>query len=445
MAWTTQRLPISEVRGSWKDSDAELRQLSRPRLPNFSWHSFRGRLSRPPLLWSLVGAVVLVAGCEDLAFSGQGLVSRPNVGRTSRQAEPWSATLPEDVQTVPPQDLPAGDGWSWLSSLQLALLTLSLVFGLCLGAAPAFAAKVDTEVAGFAEFAEKGGAMDVNPSCFVTSCGQQTKDCFTNSRCLKGTLCLSRCRGGQDCATQCFAEFGGKKLDAWLKCTVETEKCVSVPQQAGTVVNKFFETNIPKKLPNFNPSSLDGSWFKVRGFNPKYDCYKCQPNSFKYDPESKTTTADIKLRVPNLKSTGFMQNDIEERLRVLDESNRATFQAHGEIFGLSFDEEWYILAGDDDFKLVAYKGQNLQDIYEGAFIYSRTAEISPAVEVKARQAAEANGYAWAKFCVVDNSCPPQPATQANQEEAKLEWDDIPDLIEWFAPGTIPKKQFSGAY
>ena len=35
--------------------------------------------------------------------------------------------------------------------------------------------------------------------------------------------------------------------------------------------------------------------------------------------------------------------------------------AKGEIFGLSFQEEWYVLAADEDFVLTAYVGNNLRD------------------------------------------------------------------------------------
>jgi len=325
----------------------------------------------------------------------------------------------------------------------VAGLAAALLVVLSMPVVASAAQEVKSEVAGFAEFAEKGGAMEVDPACFVTSCGKQTKECFVeDSRCLKGALCLSRCRGGQECATQCFAEYGCKRLDAWLKCTVETEKCVSVPPQL-IDVNDFFKSNVPKKLPNFNPASMQGVWYKVRGYNSKYDCYLCQPNTFDYKPGSSTLKADIQLRVEKIKSGGFWQNNVAENLVISPEDERSTFRATGEIFGLSFDEEWYVLAGDDDYKLVAYKGKNLQDIYEGAFIYTRTPSMAPEIEKKAREAAEANGYTWSKFCVVDNSCPEQKKVE--EGAATLGWDDIPDLIEWFAPGTIPKKEFSGRY
>eukprot|EP00438_Fugacium_kawagutii_P014961 Skav234163 [mRNA] locus=scaffold572:98094:120197:+ [translate_table: standard] len=98
----------------------------------------------------------------------------------------------------------------------------------------------------FAEFARKGGKMDADVGCFFVQCGKQTKDrhvfcsCHSLPSCAavpspfrKGAMCLARCRGDSDCATQCFAEYGcPRPLDAWLNCTVEKEQCVSVP--AGT-------------------------------------------------------------------------------------------------------------------------------------------------------------------------------------------------------------------
>ena len=120
-------------------------------------------------------------------------------------------------------------------------------------------------------------------------------DISGNSLARKGAMCLARCRGDADCATQCFAEYGCprpagieesrvivffwpldcsiwqlcpvfagvgsrplciilvktgaesgnsmhglssvhrhlmRRLDAWLNCTVEKQQCVSVP--AGT-------------------------------------------------------------------------------------------------------------------------------------------------------------------------------------------------------------------
>ncbi|CAN0344535.1 unnamed protein product, partial [Ectocarpus fasciculatus] len=40
-------------------------------------------------------------------------------------------------------------------------------------------------------------------------------------RLLQGVTCLGRCKGEQECATRCFAQYGSNKLDSWLTCTLE--------------------------------------------------------------------------------------------------------------------------------------------------------------------------------------------------------------------------------
>ena len=38
---------------------------------------------------------------------------------------------------------------------------------------------------------------------------------------IQGVTCLGRCKGEQECATRCFAQYGSGKLDSWLTCTLE--------------------------------------------------------------------------------------------------------------------------------------------------------------------------------------------------------------------------------
>jgi len=290
--------------------------------------------------------------------------------------------------------------------------------------------------------------MDADVGCFLNQCGKQTKECFVeDARCLKGALCLARCRGDADCATQCFAEFGNARLDAWLNCTVEKQQCVSVPPSTYDV-KKYYETDVPKKLKDFDVSKLDGKWYKVRGYNPKYDCYPCQTNSFKYDRQSNKMETEVKLRVAREKSGGFWENVLTEKMDVQSPSDRSTLFAKGEIFGLSFQEEWYILGADEDYVLTAYIGNNLQDAYRGSFVYARTPELPDSVAAKVAAAAEKNGFEWSKYCVIDNACPAQPPVST--KAVTLGWDDLPDLIEWFAPGstrggTVKDAKFSGSY
>ena len=125
-----------------------------------------------------------------------------------------------------------------------------------------------TKVEGFEDFAAQGGKMEANPNCFFAECKEQTQSCFTNPACLKGITCLGNCRGEQLCATQCFARFGSEKLNAWLGCTLEDKECVTTGVKQDT--SKYY-ANPPPAMRSFKPSDLQGKWYKVLGYNPKYD------------------------------------------------------------------------------------------------------------------------------------------------------------------------------
>ena len=65
-------------------------------------------------------------------------------------------------------------------------------------------------------------------------------------------------------------------------------------------VKKFYAEEIPSKLKDFDVRKLEGKWYKVRGYNKKYDCYPCQTNSFKYNAETQKMETEVKLRVATL-------------------------------------------------------------------------------------------------------------------------------------------------
>ena len=297
--------------------------------------------------------------------------------------------------------------------------------------------------AGFEEFAAKGGTMEARPECFFDECGDQSKACFTNPSCLKGVTCLGNCRGEQECATRCFARFGSEKLNDWLSCTLEEKKCVVTGVKQDT--SAFYAT-APTRLSTFDRKQLEGKWWKVRGYNAKYDCFPCQVNTFSSAPNGMRN--DIEFRVPKPDNGGYWQNRLEEV--IVDErgpQGKASYTVGGKMYGLEFREQWYIVGADSSFVLVAYKGDTQQGPYEGAFLYTRNKddyETNSGLRSKADAAAKKAGLEPSQFCQIDNACPTSGVTQAGASKEdlgkeKLEWKDVFDLAEWFRPGTTAKK------
>lgn len=338
----------------------------------------------------------------------------------------------------------------WQHKLMSIFVGGSLLMTSAFGSAT-FAEDLAAPSAGFEEFAAQGGVMKTDPQCFFDQCGDQSKACFTNPSCLKGITCLGNCRGEQLCATQCFARFGSEKLNDWLSCTLEEKECVTTGVKQDT--SSFYkDPPQTKQMEKFTPADLEGKWFKVLGYNPKYDTYPCQINSFSPRADGGLDN-DILFRVPKPEGQGegsWQNNFVESMANSKGPEGKASMTVEGKMFGLTFHEQWYVLGkgSSPDWRVVAYIGDTQQGPYDGAFVYTKEkdalngpdgATIRSGVDAALKEA----GLDPQKLVVIDNSCPTD-VTKAgvSKEDAskeKLEWKDVFELTEWFRPGTLKKQ------
>jgi hypothetical protein len=90
------------------------------------------------------------------------------------------------------------------------------------------------------------------------------------------------------------------------------------------------------------------------GLDSRYDCFDCQKNTFEIKEGDETTLKmEALFRIPRPNSPGYLQNKIVEELHatVQDADNSkkdsfllsSNFQSKGQMFGLTFWENWYIL------------------------------------------------------------------------------------------------------
>lgn len=208
------------------------------------------------------------------------------------------------------------------------------------------------------------------------------------------------------CSTGCFAKYGSDRLDSLLYCSVEKNDCVHVPgkENTGWIEDKL--TDLPgKPVPGFDIKSLDGTWFKIMGLDSRYDCFDCQRNSFQYKDKS-TLGMEALFRIPRPSYPGYLQSKIEEELHATDSNTLAHLRSQGQMFGLTFWENWYILgdttaksvpsqlygipsafaAGPSapDLKLVYYTGHTLQGSYKGKDFNIKIRHKSNVTELRMR-------------------------------------------------------------
>jgi VDE lipocalin domain len=163
-----------------------------------------------------------------------------------------------------------------------------------------------TQTAAFAEnelSAKYGGGFDsslVDQTCLVNHCAVQAKACLQDDpSCRKGLTCTAKCLGDNACITGCMARYGTAQLDNLLKCTIEDHECIKVAILPGGADDYGSEPPSPAPtVPNFKVASLEGSWYKVVGYNPNYDCYACQRNTFAIPSPDSSHTNWLSKMVP---------------------------------------------------------------------------------------------------------------------------------------------------
>jgi len=316
----------------------------------------------------------------------------------------------------------------------------------------------------FASFAEDelaakyGGGLDtslVDQTCLVDKCSLQAKACLADDpSCRKGLTCTAKCLGDNACITGCMARYGDKNLDNLLKCSIEDNECIKVAILDGGADKFGQEPKAPAPtIRNFDVRSMEGSWYKVVGYNPNYDCYACQRNTFSTATQSDKLKLDVEFSMPHMLPDGtpapptsmrrevvaanddglfagaspiafndyethetMVFDDVQSPLTRLvmgkgteqEATYARTAHSEGEMFGLKFWENWYVLGendpGDPEFKFVYYNGKTRQNTYEGAFVYSRQRELPKESMAKVYQLAKDAGMNPENFCKIRNGC-----------------------------------------
>ena len=383
-----------------------------------------------------MGRLRRLFGCLLIAIVASGYRTTSFPGRRRS-----SATTPATATAVQRAD---GE-LAWFRKLRKTVATVALLPFLFTSPL-----RADDELA---RYAAEGNSVGVDGQCFLKKCAIETSQCASDLSCLKGLRCLARCKGGSMCSTGCFAKFGSGHLDGLLQCSVEKNDCVHVPgkENAGWSNDKLADLPAPPLAP-YDASSLKGTWYKVMGLDSRYDCFDCQKNSFKVKGRGRNVQSldmEALFRIPRPNYPGYLQSKIEEELQVTTWNSLSTMRSQGEMFGLTFWENWYVL-GDStqpafqgkfvaqtgrgtstpggrmtdfgvaaasaftgtasqkgvipDMKLIFYTGHTLQGSYKGAFLYSRSPMLSPDAMEAGRLLIVEAGLNPNDFCIIKNQC-----------------------------------------
>mmetsp|Transcript_28797 Transcript_28797/g.73938 ORF Transcript_28797/g.73938 Transcript_28797/m.73938 type:complete len:450 (+) Transcript_28797:780-2129(+) len=277
--------------------------------------------------------------------------------------------------------------------------------------------------------ASKSTSELVKPGCFATECKGEVEACGSDGDCVKGLACSAKCMGDAQCTMGCFARYGNPTLDKVLQCTIEDAGCIQIATQEPGADTAFDAPRAPKALVKATPASMSGKWYKVLGFNPNYDCFDCQKNSFTAGAEGgkrpsaasdvvamnigpQSAIVDVEYTMPRDRGGAVPETfhaKLTESLE-FDTQPGAVRTAHteGHMFGLTFWENWYLIGQNQpkepEFRFVYYTGKTLQNRYEGAFVYARKPELPSAAMPAVYKLAREAGMDPTRACYIDNAC-----------------------------------------
>jgi hypothetical protein len=170
---------------------------------------------------------------------------------------------------------------------------------------------------------------------------------------------------------------------------------------------------------------MSGKWYKVLGFNPNYDCFDCQKNTFSQGNAARSAFGVREIDIgPSSAAVEVEYTLARERLDAAPETFHTrlveklefdtvpgavrTAHTEGQMFGLTFWENWYVLGKnkphEPEFRFVYYTGNTLLNTYNGAFVYARQPQLPQQAMPSIYKIARDAGFEPTRACCVDNKC-----------------------------------------
>jgi len=225
--------------------------------------------------------------------------SQNNSGESDSSNTPWTTTACHELVQSATQALKSVTAMAAMTAVSVCLLLSPLN------------AHAEDELAAKYGNGKSFDASLVDQTCLVDQCSLHAKACLADDPdCRKGLTCTAKCMGDNACITGCMARYGNVHLDNLLKCAIEDHECIKVAILAGGADEFGQEPRSPAPtVPKFDMNSLEGTWYKVVGFNPNYDCYACQRNVFTVPDgadfwSNDKLKVDVKFAMPHLMPDG---------------------------------------------------------------------------------------------------------------------------------------------
>lgn len=117
-----------------------------------------------------------------------------------------------------------------------------------------------------------------NTTCITLHCSGAIASCLADTNCRTNLECDVGCKGDTACQLSCYYSYQSPNSDLLDSCLFVDHECLSLPPPAP--INNATCRNPTETVADIDSDLLDGTWYIVQGFNPIYDCFECQIQTF---------------------------------------------------------------------------------------------------------------------------------------------------------------------
>ena len=210
-----------------------------------------------------------------------------------------------------------------------------------------------------------------NATCVTLHCSGYTAGCLADSVCRSNLMCEKDC--GMDdffCQFTCTQSYMSKAFDDMFSCLFVDPACLALPDPL-PINNATCRDHTP--VSSIDTAALEGTWYVLQGFNPVYDCFECQQETFKFNADGQVDyDAMFNLAASNgteIWPTAHMTGNI----------TGGTVELYGFDHGLPDHQSWSVMYQSDDTLVTYYCGDVLdQWHFEGLIVMSRDGNFNEA-------------------------------------------------------------------
>lgn len=241
--------------------------------------------------------------------------------------------------------------------------------------------------------------------CIAVKCGQPcttipvVRPTCDTSQCM---ITDGTCGPSPKCTLHCFdqhTQYSNAAFNNLLACLFKN-KCIAQMHGDWPSPKKCDQTKPQAAaVPNFDLSLMEGRWYITRGLSDEFDTYPCQVACNRRVAQDRVNLT-IWYQIPLDNGTNLQQLS-NQSFFLPDRITPAHLRQHAWMNG---QDDWYVIAAKaDTYWFVKYCGtSDTWDGYGGAFVYTRTPTMDPALEPELRAAATKAGFNWDSMKVTHN-------------------------------------------